>query len=123
MTAVRVGMTGVTRVASSIKGESSAAIRIERNVINVVLGVNFAPPRIGLALPFGIQSRSVVYVVPENRIAMFAVSPRVQDMLMPELIHLLRRRRKNLSFVRVGQGIEKPPVVALHARRLLPAPA
>jgi hypothetical protein len=113
----------VTGIASSIKGESSAAIRIERNIINVVLGVNFAPPRIGLALPFGIQSRSVVYVVPENRIAMFTVSPRVQDMLMPELIHLLRWRRKNLSFVRVGQRIEKPPVVALHTRRLLPAPA
>src|SRR5437773_14826 len=36
MTAVRVGVTGV---ASSINKETGVAIRIERNVIDVVLGV------------------------------------------------------------------------------------
>jgi hypothetical protein len=113
----------VTRVASSFKQEIGAAVRIERNVINFVLCVNFAPPCVGLALQFGIQSRSVVQIVTENFIAIFAVFPRIQDMLMPELIYLLRRWRKNFSFLFVGQRIEKPPVVALHPRRLFPAPA
>jgi len=81
-----------------------------------------APALVGLALPFGIQSWGVVYVVAENSIAIFAVPARVKDMLMPELIHLLRRWRKNLSFAPVGQRIEEPLVVALYPRRLVLAP-
>jgi len=65
----------------------------------------------------------MVHVVAKDGIAIFAVPPRVEDMLVPELIHLLARRRKNLSLAPVGQRVEKALVVALYPRCLVLAPA
>jgi hypothetical protein len=64
----------------------------------------------------------VVHVVAENLIAVLPILARVEDVLVPELIYLSRRRRNDVSAIIAGERIEKSSVVEFHPLRLFRSP-
>jgi hypothetical protein len=63
----------------------------------------------------------VIYVVTEYRVTIRAVFPGVEYMLVPELVHLIRRGN-DIVLVLAGHRVEKPFIVVLHAHRLFNGP-
>jgi len=89
----------------------------------VIVAINLFPSRIGSALVFRQKPRRVVDVVAKDRIAILAILARIENVLVPEVVHLLGWRRKKVIFFLVGQGIKKAPVAVFHPLRFLRTPA
>jgi hypothetical protein len=81
------------------------------------------PPCIGLTLVFLREPGSVIHIVAENPVTVFAVLSGVKDVLVPELIDFLRRRRKNVVLLFVRERVKEALVVTLHTSCLVLGPA
>jgi hypothetical protein len=101
----------------------SAVQQIERGHIDVILLVDLKPPRVRPALVIRSQVRDVIYIVAEDRVTIPAVPPRVEYVLVPELVHILIRRGDDIVLALAGQRVKEPFVATLNALRLFNAPA
>jgi hypothetical protein len=83
------------RVASDGSCRGSAIIRtggtsgIEEDGVNTIIRVNLTPPVVGFPLLVGRQRGRVIHIVAKDPFAIFAILARIEDMLVPELVHFL----------------------------------
>jgi hypothetical protein len=120
---VAAGVATPTTDKPSIVIRLARTLPIERCRVNVVVCIDLFPPYVGLALVFSGEPGRVVHIVAKNRIAILAVLPGIQNMLVPELVHFLRWRRKDVVFVPMGQRIQKAFVITFNLLRPFRAPA
>src|SRR5437899_3955429 len=84
----------------------AGTLPIERYRVYVVVFVNLLAARIGLTLVFRRKARGVIHIVAGDSVTILAILPRIENVLMPELVHFLRWRRKNVVLALMGQRIK-----------------
>jgi len=64
----------------------------------------------------------VINVVAENHVAIVTVLSGIEDVLMPELVHVRRRRRNEILLALVGERVKKSPVLEFYLFRFFGSP-
>lgn len=88
-----------------------------------MIGINLAALGIRFSLRFGRKTRRVIHVIPENVLAIIAIFSSVENMLVPKIVHILRRRGDNFFVALLCERIEKAPVLELYIFGVFVAPA
>ncbi len=66
---------------------------MERHGVDVVFRIDPPSSLVCLRLFFRTETWRVIHIVAENLLAILAIPSGIEDVLMPELVHVKRRRR------------------------------